>query len=203
MVYQKILLQVSVQNINSLRVHVFPFCSSIFRNNLLAFISLPNVRTVFDCTAHQVRSNLLHQYSVSRSVLQGLFVPFARVGSGDPVRVLHLLHNKYVGYNWSIYCWDICTTCLYRNYVLRYCRMCTSRDLTKNDCPTLYCVVPYTVACVDISRTVFRDRSVWPDQCSSQNYMKLKQKWTERRRIPKCTPGSANAGATFFVSTIG
>ena len=31
--------------------------------------------------------------------LQGLFVPFARVGSRDPVRVLHLLHNKYTGYN--------------------------------------------------------------------------------------------------------
>ena len=29
--------------------------------------------------------------------MQGLFVPFARVGSGDPVRVLHLLHNKYIG----------------------------------------------------------------------------------------------------------
>ena len=31
--------------------------------------------------------------------IEGLFVPFARVGSGDPVRVLHLLHNKYAGYN--------------------------------------------------------------------------------------------------------
>ena len=31
--------------------------------------------------------------------LQGLFVPFARVGSGDPVRVLSLLHNIYAGYN--------------------------------------------------------------------------------------------------------
>ena len=30
--------------------------------------------------------------------LQGLFVPFARIGSGDPVRVLHLFHNKYTGY---------------------------------------------------------------------------------------------------------
>ena len=32
-------------------------------------------------------------------ILQGLFVPFARIGSGDPVRVLRLLHNKYTGYN--------------------------------------------------------------------------------------------------------
>ena len=31
--------------------------------------------------------------------VQGLFVPFPRVGSGDPVRVLRLLHNKYTGYN--------------------------------------------------------------------------------------------------------
>ena len=30
--------------------------------------------------------------------VQGLFVPFARVGSGDPVKVLRLLHNKYTGY---------------------------------------------------------------------------------------------------------
>ena len=30
--------------------------------------------------------------------LQGLFLPFARVGSGDPVRVLRLLHNEYTGY---------------------------------------------------------------------------------------------------------
>ena len=28
-------------------------------------------------------------------VLQGLFVPSARVGSGDPVRVLCLFHNEY------------------------------------------------------------------------------------------------------------
>ena len=31
-------------------------------------------------------------------LLQGLFVPFARVRSGDPVRVLHLFHDKYSGY---------------------------------------------------------------------------------------------------------
>ena len=30
--------------------------------------------------------------------MQGLFVPFACVGSGDPVRVLRLFHNKYTGY---------------------------------------------------------------------------------------------------------
>ena len=32
-------------------------------------------------------------------LMQGLFVPFARVGSDDPVRVLRLFHNKYTGYN--------------------------------------------------------------------------------------------------------
>ena len=38
--------------------------------------------------------------------MQGLFIPFARLGSSDPVRVLRLFRNKYTGYNWSIYCWD-------------------------------------------------------------------------------------------------
>ena len=38
--------------------------------------------------------------------LQGLFVPFACAGSSDPVRVLCLFHNKYTGFDWSIYCWD-------------------------------------------------------------------------------------------------
>ena len=37
-------------------------------------------------------------------IVQGLFVAFACVGSGDPVRVLRLLHNEYTRYNWSIYC---------------------------------------------------------------------------------------------------
>ena len=31
--------------------------------------------------------------------LQSLFVPFARMGYGNPVRVLHLFHNKYTGCN--------------------------------------------------------------------------------------------------------
>ena len=35
-------------------------------------------------------------FSVS---VQGLFVPLARVETGDPLRVLHLFHNKYTGYN--------------------------------------------------------------------------------------------------------
>ena len=32
-------------------------------------------------------------------ICKGLLVPFARVGSGDPVRVLRLFHNKYTGFN--------------------------------------------------------------------------------------------------------
>ena len=52
--------------------------------------------------------------------LQGLFVPFARVGSGDPVRVLCLLHKKYAGYNWSIYCWDYVQLVATESNVLPY-----------------------------------------------------------------------------------
>ena len=59
-------------------------------------------------------------WRVGGSRMQGLFVPFALVGSGDPVRVLCLLHNEYTGCSWSIYCWDICTTCRYRTYVILY-----------------------------------------------------------------------------------
>ena len=32
-----------------------------------------------------------------RRPMQGLFVPFACIGSGDPVGVLCLLHNEYTG----------------------------------------------------------------------------------------------------------
>ena len=32
-------------------------------------------------------------------LMQGLFVGCIYIGSGDPVRVLRLLHNKYAGYN--------------------------------------------------------------------------------------------------------
>ena len=31
--------------------------------------------------------------------LPGLFVQFACAGTGDPMRVLRLFHNKYTGYN--------------------------------------------------------------------------------------------------------
>ena len=32
-----------------------------------------------------------------KDIVQGLFVPFACIVSGDPVRVLRLFHNKYTG----------------------------------------------------------------------------------------------------------
>ena len=54
-----------------------------------------------------------------RELLQGLFVPYARVGSGDPVRVLRLFHNDYSGYVVAfIYCVRLRTTCHYLDYVL-------------------------------------------------------------------------------------
>ena len=40
------------------------------------------------------------------SLVQVLFVPFACVGSSDPVRVLRLFHNEYTEWGWIIYCWD-------------------------------------------------------------------------------------------------
>ena len=50
----------------------------------------------------------------SPPIMQGLSVPFACVGSGDPVRVLCLYTTNTLDILWSIYCWDICTTCHYR-----------------------------------------------------------------------------------------
>ena len=91
--------------------------------------------------------------------LQSLFVPFAWVGSGDPVRVLRLYTTNTLDTLWSIYCWDICTTCHYQSYVLLYW-LIRSRWLTDL---VLYCAVPYIAACVDVSRTVFRDRSYSAD----------------------------------------
>ena len=40
---------------------------------------------------------LLTVWVYGGQLVQGLFVPFARVGSSDPVRVLRLFHNKYSG----------------------------------------------------------------------------------------------------------
>ena len=51
-------------------------------------------------------SQSFNKYKCFIELKQGSFVLFARIGSGDPVRVLRLFHNKYTGFNWSIYCWD-------------------------------------------------------------------------------------------------
>ena len=103
-------------------------------------------------------------------IVQGLLVPFACLGSGDPVRVLHLYTTNTLDTLWSIYCWDICTTCHYQNYVLLYwlIRSCSCWSLSVTTwltdwlrlSPALYCAVPYIAACVEISRTVLWDRSI-------------------------------------------
>ena len=102
-------------------------------------------------------------------LMQGLFIPFACIGSGDPVRVLHLYTTNTLDTLWSIYCWDICTTCHYRIYVLLaqalrlWDFLLLIRTLQKylaNCTLTLYCVVTYMCACVDARRTVFWDRSL-------------------------------------------
>ena len=104
----------------------------------------------------------------SPPIMQGLLVLFACVGSGDPVRVLHLYTMNTLSTLWSIYYWDICTTCRYRIYVLRaqalrlwdfLLLLCTNRWLSGECTPTLYCVVAYIAACVDASRMVLWDRS--------------------------------------------
>ena len=66
----------------------------------------------------QKSSNLQKPSKVN--IVQGLFVPFACVGSGDPVMVLRLYTTNTLDILWNIYCWDICTTCRYRSYVLLY-----------------------------------------------------------------------------------
>ena len=53
--------------------------------------------------------------SSCRSCVQGFIRPVARVGSGDPVRVLRLYTTNTLDEVCSIYCWDICTTCHYRS----------------------------------------------------------------------------------------
>ena len=55
------------------------------------FNKFPDKYIKFNCTASNAIPFVMK--------LQGLFVPFAHAGSGDPVRVLRLFHNKYTGYN--------------------------------------------------------------------------------------------------------
>ena len=97
-----------------------------------------------------------------------LSVPFACVGSGDPVRVLRLYTTNTLDTLWSIYCWGICTTCRYQFYCVMLkpyaLRLPTATCvwvwlwLSVTACCTVLCGALYT-ACVDASRTVFWDRS--------------------------------------------
>ena len=57
---------------------------------------------------HLETRNVGHYFTDARSIC-------IYIGSGDPVRVLRLLHTtNTLDTLWSIYCWDICTTCCYR-----------------------------------------------------------------------------------------
>ena len=69
---------------------------------------------------YTARADIVTGFRIASQTIQvqGSFVPFARVGSGDPVRVLRLFHNKYSGYSWIVYCRWLCTTCHYQSYVL-------------------------------------------------------------------------------------
>ena len=73
---------------------------------------------IFTSLCKFLGQNSKHSALQKISTLQGLFVPFACIGSGDHVRVLRLYTMNTLDTLWSIYCWDICTTCCYRIYVL-------------------------------------------------------------------------------------
>ena len=107
-----------------------------------------------------------HQEGTSR--MQGLFVLYARVGSGDPVRVLRLFHNKYAGYCCihllSRTTYNLSLPRLCANYNTGCLRLCNSGLLTRanvhwsvsrSQLPTRYCTVP-------VWNGTIRDRSVLP-----------------------------------------
>ena len=61
----------------------------------------------------------------------------ARVGSGDPVRVLRLYTMITLDEVCSIYCWDICTTCRYRSTCYSTCASGpTALSVCSRLCPT-------------------------------------------------------------------
>ena len=98
--------------------------------------------------------------------VQGLFVGCIYVGSGDPVGVLCLLHNEYAGYTlkhlllrymYKLSLPKLCATLLVTLCSLAVC----SLPMLMPECAiVLYCTMAQIVSCVDITRTVFRDRSV-------------------------------------------
>ena len=65
-------------------------------DSLFCFIYTRNRLT--DESSIRIKNLKTRSQIVERIILQCLFVPFARVASGDPVRVLRLFHNKYTGY---------------------------------------------------------------------------------------------------------
>ena len=100
-------------------------------------------------------------------ILQCFIRPIARVGSGDPVRVLRLYTTITLDEVCSICCWDICTTCRYRSTCYSTCaeRVLSSassdRLLALNTTGVmsarlvLYCTTPFIATCVDAIGTVF------------------------------------------------
>ena len=103
--------------------------------------------------------------------MQCFIRPVARVGSGDPVRVLRLYTTNTLDEVCSIYCWDICTTCRYRSTcystgtsgptALSVCsQLCLSGFWPPTSDLVLYCTMPFIATCVDAIGTVFWDRPV-------------------------------------------
>ena len=86
---------------------------------------------------------LMHWFTV-----QGLSIPFACVGSGDPVRVLRLYTTNTLDIFWSIYCWGICTTCHYQFY-------CVLLKPYALRLPTAACVCVWVWVCLSLSLSVF------------------------------------------------
>ena len=114
----------------------------------------------------------------SSLILQGLSVPFACVGSGDPVRVLHLytmntldvlLKHLLLRHMYNLllpillcYAQALCseTSYCYRDRVTpSACVQVTLYECRVQIPRTVLCSALYT-ACVDASRMVFWDRSV-------------------------------------------
>ena len=116
------------------------FTLTIVKNQFVHTLLLPGIFCSLSC----VWSPLWNRtYRLdSPPIMQGLFVPFTCIGSGDPVRVLHLFHNKYTGYNWSIYCWDYVQLVATKSNVLLYLLPISMQLLCclSGKC-TLYCTV--------------------------------------------------------------
>ena len=111
-------------------------------------------------------------YGSCSLIMQGFIRPVARVGSGDPVRVLRLYTTITLDEVCSIYCWDICTTCHYRSMCYSTCssgpttlsvcsRLCLVANCLTGRLPSvcfvLYCTMPFIATCVDAIGTVFWD----------------------------------------------